>query len=94
MATRNRRIALTLPAPLLASLSYVALRMGTNKSDLVATLLSQPVEAMRAALFAFPDPLDRLSEEDKEQLKVALRGMVEAGVAGLSEDVDREVGHG
>jgi hypothetical protein len=94
IAKGSQRVALTLPSNLVASLSYVALRMGVSKSDLVASLLAQPVDAMRAALFAFPDPLDRLGSGDKAQLFATLRGLIATAVTELSDGSDSEVGNG
>jgi hypothetical protein len=50
--------------------------MGARKSDLVAALLAQPLESMRSVLLAFPDPIDRLTEADKERLYGQLGALV------------------
>jgi hypothetical protein len=61
--------------------------MGTSKSALAASLLADTVEAMRAALFQFPDPLDRLSADDKVRLAQMLAGMVDDAVTGAVADI-------
>jgi hypothetical protein len=55
--------------------------MGASKSDLVASLLAGPLESMRAVLFAFPDPLDRLSEDDKAKFAQMLGQAISEAVA-------------
>lgn len=96
IAKGSQRVALTLPSNLVASLSYVALRMGASKSAVVASLLEAPVEAMRATLFAFPDPLDRLTEGEKVQLGQMLGGFIGAAITdaeGVIAEARELIGH-
>jgi hypothetical protein len=83
MATAKKRVPISFDQRTAATLSYVALRLGTTKSRLVESFLAEPLEQLRALLFEFPDPLDQLSEEDKAALAARLSKslQVEAGDA-------------
>jgi hypothetical protein len=74
-------VAFTLPESTIAALSYVSLRLGVNKSHLVAAFLDDPLSQLKALLFTFPDPLDRLSESDKASLQVQLESMLRSAAA-------------
>lgn len=76
----NRRVAFTLPSALLADLSYVSLRFGVAKSDIVAGFLAEPLASMRSVLFQFPDPLDRLGEDERAALFSRFSELVGAAV--------------
>lgn len=78
--TPSRRAAFTLPDAFLADLSYVSLRLGIGKSDIVAGFLSEPLAAMRAVLFQFPDPLDRLGDDERAALFAQFSGLVGAAM--------------
>jgi len=78
--TGNRRVAFTLPSAFLADLSYVSLRLGIPKSDIVAGFLAEPLSAMRSVLFQFPDPLDRLGDDERAALFAQFSGLVGAAV--------------
>lgn len=75
--SQTRRIAITLPVDVAATLSYVALRLGATKSDLLAGLIGEPLEQMRAALFRVPEPLDTLTPDQKEVLWSGYADMLE-----------------
>lgn len=77
---KTSRVAFTLPSSMAADLSYVALRFGSTKSDLVAGLLAEPLKAMREILFSTPEPLSALSPEQKAALFEGYAGMVDAAV--------------
>lgn len=92
-----RRVAFTLPSSTVADLSYVALRLGVNKSALLNNLVSETVADLRGVLFAFPDPLDRLDDRAKEELAGLLGGLAgraQADAEALSDALQEGTGHG
>lgn len=76
----SRRAAFTLPDAFLADLSYVSLRLGVGKSEIVSGFLTEPLAAMRSVLFQYPDPLDRLGDEERAALFAQFSGLVGAAV--------------
>lgn len=87
----TRRVAFTLPAPLVASLGYVALRLGVSKSDLLTSLIEAPVVELRGILFQYAPPLDALPGGDQAALLGDLGRMLQGHLAqarGLAAVID------
>ena len=76
----TRRVQFTFPAEVAATLGYVALRLGANKSDLLVSLVAEPLEQMRAALFQVPNSLADLTDEEKETLWSGYRAMLDKAI--------------
>lgn len=81
MPHQTRRLAFTVPAPLSMDLSYVALRLGVSKSDLVVSLIADPLAKMRSVLFRVPEPLDVLTPEDRDAVLASVASMLADAVA-------------
>lgn len=97
MSSQTRRVAFTLPAGLAASLGYVALRLGTTKSELLASLISEPLEQMRSVLFAVPTPLNALTPEERAAVFAGYSQMLEKALADgakLSESIGERASNG
>lgn len=90
----SARVAFTLPSDLAKSLSYVSLRLGVTKSDLVSNLLSEPIEQMRAVLFQVPVPLDTLTAEERAAVMSGYADMLDAAAAGAGGLADELRGSG
>lgn len=74
------RLALTLSPTTRRDLSYVALRLGANKSQLVDGLLSGPLASLREVLFSVPNPLDQMSADERSALLSRLASTVDSSI--------------
>ena len=88
----TKRVAFTLPKPVLADLGYVSLRLGQNKSVLLASLLGEPLAHLRSVLFSVPGRLDQLSPEESAHLMASLSGSLDAAVSQASDLRDHLAG--